>query len=480
MKFIKYITAILLTIFVGWSCEDPADTFDPKNPDLSVDAIRGTINSAQRILDGAERQLSLALNDLLVVTELASDNYTNTATYFNQFVDNLVIDPTDDDIDDSQFNLHRLRELAQVGLEDIGPADPNYTPNQEAEFRFYEGYARLLMAENFKTLPLEPGGPLVSAEVQLDSAVMSFTNGLSVATEDFTRASLYMARARALRLLGDVNKAVADADQVLAIDPEFLRMTRYDAVNGPTNTFQDALFDRGSFDDLQPLPRLDFLDPKYNGSDPTMDIGVPILKAEEAYLIKAEAALPNNNLSGAKTAMINTIDLVKMRPTATFSDKVEGRTQDDPGSRPNTSDIKVKASPDAPARSGLVLNRQAATVTVPTISGTSVTPAMVNAANTVDEALYLVYLMRQEIFIAEGRRMSDLGIRLVVSATEQSLNPSVTPEDQQPVIPPFIEPIRTELDDFTYDPQTKVVTILHDLNQILVDNKTSDLTVPFF
>lgn len=479
MKIGKYIIAVVLMLFIGWSCEDPEDTFNPKNPDLSIDAIRGTINSARRLLDGAERQLSLALNDVVVVTELASDNYVNTATFFNQFLDDLVINPTDDDIDDAQFNLHRLRELAQIGLEDIGPADPNYTPNQEAEFRFYVGYARLLMAENFKTLPLEPGGPLVSATVQLDSAVASFTAGLDVATDDFTRASLFLARARALRLLGDANKAVTDANEALAIDPEFLRLTRYDAVNGPANTFQDALFDRGSFDDLQPLPRLDFLDPKYNGSDPTVDISIPVLKTEEAHLIKAEAALASNNLANAKTFMIDAIELVNERPTATFSDRVENRTQNAPGSRPNVSTVTVKASPEAPARSGLVLNRQAATVTVPVISGTSVTPALVNAATTVDEALRLLYLMRQEIFIAEGRRMSDLGIRLVVSFVEESLNPSVTPEDQEPVIPPFIESIRTELDAFTYNAQTGVVTIMHDLNAILVANKNSDLVVPF-
>ena len=52
---------------------------------------------------------------------------------------------------------------------------------------------------------------------------------------------------------------------------------------------------------------------------------------------------------------------------------------------------------------------------VPTISGTSVTAARIDAITTVDDGLYVLYLMRQEIFLAEGRRMADLGMRMPVA-----------------------------------------------------------------
>src|SRR3712207_8063255 len=44
-------------------------------------------------------------------------------------------------------------------------------------------------------------------------------------------------------------------------------------------------------------------------------------------------------------------------------------------------------------------------ISVPYISGTSVDEAMINRCTTVDETLQLIYLMRQEIFMAEGRRV---------------------------------------------------------------------------
>ena len=41
-----------------------------------------------------------------------------------------------------------------------------------------------------------------------------------------------------------------------------------------------------------------------------------------------------------------------------------------------------------------------------------------------DALLALIYLMRQEIFLAEGRRRSDLGIRLPISDVEISHTPA--------------------------------------------------------
>lgn len=483
VQYLKYgLFGLLLFAF---ACEDPKDAFNPKNPNLSEEAVKGSINSAQKLLNGVERQLTLASNEVNKLAEIASDNYVNTKTYYNQLVDKLTIDYKDDDLDDTQYAIHRLRELALVGLNDIGPADPNYTPNQEAEFHFFVGYSHLLAGEVFKSLPLSVGGPAASEEENLNAAVTEFTNGLKVATDDFTKTSLLLARARAHYRLGNKQDAVTDAQAAIASDPDFVRFVKFDQANATaaentSNEVQDALFDRGNFDDWQPLPRLDFLDPKYHGDDPTTDVNAPMLKIEEAHLILAEAALADNNLAQAKTNMKNTLDVVKARPVATFSDAVEGRTQSAPGSRPDKTDITVAASPDDPQRAGLVLNRQAGNVTVPLISGTSVTAAMIDAASTVDAALELLYLMRQEIFIAEGRRMTDLGIRLVVSEVESLANSNIKPEDTQAVIPPFLEPIKTELDAFTYDPAAKKVVIMHNLNRILVQNKTSPFVLPFF
>lgn len=482
IKYLQYW--ILGLMLIAFACEDPSDTFNPKNPNLSEDAIKGTVNSAQKLLNGVERQLTLATNEVNKLAELASDNYVNTRTFFNQLVDKLTIDSKDDDLDDTQFAIHRLRELALTGLNDIGPADPNYSANQQAEFRFFVGFAHLLAGEAFKALPLTVGGPAASQSENLNAAITQFSEGLKVASEDFTKASLLLARARAHYRLGDKQDAVTDATAAIALDPDFVRFAQFDQANATAlentvNELQDALYDRGNFDDLQPLPRLDFLDPKYHGDNPTTDVNAPILKIEEAHLIIAEAALADNNLAQAKTVMKNLVTLVNSRPLATFNDAVEGRTQTTPGSRPDKSDITVAASPTDSQRPGLVLNRQAGNVTVPLISGTSVTATLIDAAATVDAALEILYLMRQEIFIAEGRRMTDLGISLVVSEVEFLANSNIKMEDTQATIPPFLEPIKLELDDFTYNAATKTVVIKHNLNRILVQNKTSPLVLPF-
>src|SRR5690606_22254844 len=101
------------------------------------------------------------------------------------------------------------------------------------------------------------------------------------------------------------------------------------------------------------------------------------------------------------------------------------------------------------------------------VSATKVTSADIRAADTKNELLYLIYLMRQEIFFAEGRRMIDLGIRFPVSQLEEQNNANVRSEHTQAQIPSFI-PLNQELDDFSVDQQSGVVTIKHDMNKVLV------------
>jgi len=473
-------TIIIIGLVVVFnSCEDPETAFNPINPDLAINAVVGVPGSTQSIVTGANRQLSIATNELVVISEITSDNYVNTATFFNQFLDNVSIDPTDDDIDDTQFAIHRLRELALTGRDIVAPADENSTEEQIAEFNFLIGYSHLLFGESFRSVPAEPGGPVMDAATHLNVAISSFQAALDGSPDASILSASNIGLARANYKLGNRTEAVQFANAAIAADPAFVRFADYDAVNLPENVLQNALFDRGSFDDLQPLPRLDFLDPKYNGSDAAFDFGIPIMKIEDAHLIKIEASISEGNLGDAQQTMKDVIALVATRPTADFSDAVEGRTQDAPGSRPDSTNVVVSASSSAPARPGLVLDRNDGNVVVPTVSGTSVTDAMVDAIGSADEALALLYLMRQEIFIAEGRRMSDLGIQFVTSDVEFRINDNVSASDIVPEIPAFISSINTELDAFTYDAAAGTVTIMHDLNSIIVQNKTSAAVAPF-
>src|SRR5690606_24300448 len=121
-----------------------------------------------------------------------------------------------------------------------------------------------------------------------------------------------------------------------------------------------------------------------------------------------------------------------------------------------------------------------ADVAVPIVSGTSVTPAMLADATDEESLLELLYLMRQEIFVLEGRRMSDLGIRFPVAMQEAESNGNVGPGSQylQAQLPSFI-PLNRELDAFDYQDGETLVVIHHNMNRVLVENRTSSAVLPF-
>jgi len=200
-------------------------------------------------------------------------------------------------------------------------------------------------------------------------------------------------------------------------------------------------------------------------------------------LILAEALVSDGNLAGAETTLKGLLQLINDRPTSTFNNDQQDRTQNNPGSRPDNSEVVVAASAQDSFRSGLVLDRKSGNITVPTISGTSVSPQMIEVAMASEQAaLELIYLLRQEIFIGEGRRLSDMGVRLVISEIEYLANENID-EDHPgtiPVIPPFIQSISTEMDAFTYDAEAGTSVITHNINRIISTNRNNQWVVPFY
>ena len=469
---------MLALLAILWSCEDSAETFDPVNPNLSVDNVIGTIESAARTLNGAERQLALTLNEFVAVGAIASDSYVNTRTFFNQNFDALTIATTDADVNALQFDIARLRALCTTALTEIGPADPDYTGEQESAFLFLRGMAYLYGGSFFAVLPGEAGGPAVPAATHLGLAIADFTEAIRADGTGTYGLAAHIGRARANYLLGNKADAVSDANDIIAAAPDFVYLGNFDAINGPTNTMQDALFDRGSFDDLQPLPTLDFLDPKYNGSDPNFDFPTPIVKVEEAHLILAEAALSEGRLDDAKDIMNDIVGLVATRPTTTFDDRVEGRTHLAPDSRPNLSSVMVSPGPGRDFESGLVLDRQAETVTVPTVSGTSFDADEIAAIADVDAGYEALYRMRQEIFIAEGMRFVDLGLRMPVSQREADANANIVASDQEAVIPSFLSGAG-DIDAIEYDAMAGTCRVLVNCNALIAANRGTDFVAPF-
>lgn len=470
MKKILLILLVAATV----SCEtfdDVVDFTKVENPNLSESSVVGQPNSSTIWLTGLERELSFAYNEILVLSELGSDNYVNTQTFFSQFLDGLDIRTTDPDIRDTQFRIARLRESAQFGLETVGPGDPNYTDATQAEYYFFEGMSYLLSAMYFSGLPQEELGMIVSSDDNYASAIASFEAAIALGE----KPEYQLAKARAHYFLGNKSEAVSAANAALALDDDFAREAMYDANDGPTNTFENALFGRATFDDLQPLPTLDFLDPKYSRLTDDVDPSVYYLKAEEAHLILAEANATDNDLASAQDNLRDLIALINTREVRNIDDSIEGRTEVEPGSRPDNSSVVVNG------RSGLVLDRQAGNVDVPSISGTSLTEADIASISSEDEALELIYRTRQEVFIAEGMRFVDMGIKLVIHENEILQNENVSEGDPATVavVPPFIASVVADLDAIVYDAGAGTASTVIDVTEILVDNKGSEFVLPF-
>jgi tetratricopeptide (TPR) repeat protein len=486
MKKIFWQISLLWAIILAGGCEFLDVTEAEPNPNLTQDNILQTNNPMTPWVNGMERQMAVVYNNMVTELEVVSDNYDNTASFYNQNFDVPDINYADGDVDDLLFVLADLRESALFGINTVAEADPEATDNQVAEMYFFLGWAHLLSGEIFVAVPAEAAGPAVEPAQHFQLAIQAFQDALALTTDAEKQVSYQLALARAYYGSGDKAAAVSAANAVLAADSDFTRFVEFDGVNGPASTIQDAIYDRTNLFDLQPLPRLDFLDPKFHGLDATSQVDLPFQKAEEAYLILAEAAIADNNLDAAKGYMLNLLDLVATRPVQAVPETDPRRNNGGAGEqRPNSDEIEVRASASDPYREGLLLNRvkgdaTSILVTVPTISGTSVTADMINALSTQDAALETLYLMRQEIFFAEGRRMFDLGIRFAVSRDEVIQNDNILEDSPfiESFVPDFI-PGNSEMDAYLFEASNNQVTILHNMNKVIVNNKNAAVVVPF-
>ena len=102
---------------------------------------------------------------------------------------------------------------------------------------------------------------------------------------------------------------------------------------------------------------------------------------------------------------------------------------------------------------------------------------MIDRLDNHDSALELTYLMRQEIFFAEGRRPADLGIRLPLCEVEAA-NAGNGEKYTEALIPAFV-PLNYGLDDFKVDDEAKTVTITYNMNRVIAQNAHSADVVPF-
>ena len=480
MKKVYILTVI--SLLIGCELFDPTDV---DNPNVSEDKFLSDIPKISTSwVNGLERQLALTLNQTVVLGEILSDNYFNNRTLSSKVFDIPEITFQDVDVLSMQSAIHRLRFMAQYGLEQVAPNDESTSDLQLAQMHFYLGLAYLMGGEYFTNLPITDGGEMKSPAELFQLSIDEFNNTTQLASTSDLAWDARLGQLRAYYRLGDAQNSLNLADEVIAGNPDYVRFVSYE--ENTRNDMQFFLFDSEA-NELAPLPRLDFLDPKYYFIDQAENEQKPIalLKGEEAYLIKAEIELAGNGLAQAKTTLTGLLnDVIARRPAATFTDpdNRNGGTNVSVGidNYPLSDSYAIKFEDNSDPVNGLVLNREGSQVTVPTVSGTHITAADITAATNADELLELVYLMRQEIFMAEGRRVVDLGIKLPVAQNEFDGNGLVDDTHIEPQVPDFITSLGAyALDDFENDEDNQVVTINVNLNRILVANKSSELVLPF-
>nr|WP_320058231.1 hypothetical protein [uncultured Bacteroides sp.] len=475
MKITKYIFMLALAASVS-SCEllQPDSIV---NPNVDEDTFLQTPNAMTTWVNGANRSFATIIGSYVELTEILSDNYFNNYSQSSKVFDFPTLLYTDVDVTNLQRYVGTLRETANQGLNVVAEADKSTTDAQRFNLYYIKGYSYLLAGEYFLALPVENGGEVKGWKDNLNLAISTFTESLKYTNTGGDKAFINTLIARVYYRLGDKTNAVKYANAALALSTDFVKQVVFDGENGVTSSIQGYIYGTN----FQPLPRLDFLDPKYFQKTSSYEQRpICIAKAEEPYLILAEASLADNDLTAAKSTLKTLLSLVKGRPVETsINDQLEGRYNGGYKTYPNSSEYKVAASATDSFRSNLVLDRKSPKlISIPYISGTSVTEEMIASAASVDELLEVLYLMRQEIFMAEGRRAADLGIRLPVSETEAANTPSASAYTTAQ-IPSFI-PLNQGMDAFDMDTNAKTVTIKYNMNKVIVSNKSSEYVVPFF
>ncbi|MFQ5570411.1 MAG: hypothetical protein ACE5G0_12090 [Rhodothermales bacterium] len=479
--------ALLCVLFtsLGLAGCDFLDPTGVENPRTTDEDLANAPEPTKSLLPGLRAQFARSVGGVVVGTETASDNFSihgtglggNEMDFARDIAPNVAVVNSTGQIG-VYWHLQELRALADFVIDEIAPNDENASNSQLAEAHYYRGMAYLMQGENYRGVPVEPDGVPLSPTDLLQRALSDLAQAAQLAGGGEFGVRSAAAQARAYRALGDATNARTAAQNALTMGgATFVFVQEYDDTS-IDNAPNDYLVQR-SLQEMQPLPRLDFLDPKYVGDES----GIPIAKAEEMHLILAEVALSGGDEAGARAALLDALTVTQGRPTEFLNDPDE-RLDDELNERPHSAELMVAFEPGGPFRAGLVLNRPGP-VDTPSISGTSVTADEINAASGT-ALIRLLYLMRQEIMLVEGRRLHDLGIRLPVMLREVDTNPNINEGDPTATVsvPAYI-PAANEMDLYTpvvlYDGGnllTNEISMLHDMNKILAEQRGLVITNP--
>jgi len=273
---------------------DILDPSDVTNPNPTPSDLANSAAPTTALLPGLRAQMARAVMGVVQTSALVSDDFEISFTN----VTGELSDPWEVRPDGGSFNstgaigaywhLQEFRAFSDFVIDSIAVNDENATDAELAEANYFRGMAFLMQGENFKAVPIGPDQQPTPWDELLGLAEENFTRALGLGPDEDLEIAITAALARTHRALGNPTEAESFAQAALALDPALLALQPYSAaeIENPfsleTRTFQ-------------PLPRLDFLDPKYTerGSP------IPLAKAEEMYLILAEVEMTRGDYDDA-------------------------------------------------------------------------------------------------------------------------------------------------------------------------------------
>lgn len=403
MKHIIYPLFLGICACVLFSACELLSPSEVENPNVVESDFANSPGAMNTWVNGTNAHFAVALAKFSEFTGLLSDDLYNNSSRSSKGYDVLDIRYTDGEVTSLSTHVGRLLQMSDYGLSTLAQKDEKTTSDQLFNLHAIRICACLLAAENFVALPIEARGKVLEGVSMAQHALAEADAAKATAQNDEQQALLALLQARAYRLTGDLTQAATMAQKCLSLANQLVCQVRFDGLNGFANSLQELV----ASDLFTILPRLQAQKAKFP-MDAYWNQPITFAKSEEAWLILAEASIANRNFEAARSAFSSLLDLISTR--------------------------------DA------------------TVSTTSVLTADLEAAQSRTQFLELLYLLRQEVFFGEGRRSSDLGIRLPLSEVEYNEHSSLPAEYTRPVIPAFLLEIRNEIDKH------------EDINHLLVTN----------
>src|SRR5690606_3928370 len=366
-RFKKPIYLFASTALLLSSCELTEVT----NPYVTEERFIPSFQSLDTWLNGVRRQASVTVGTVVEFSELVSDNYFNNYTQSSKVFDNPEINYFDQDVANIQAAIHKLMEMSEFGLNKLIPLQKEDVSQQKAELLFFQAYAHILGAELYVGLPTEALGEVQSSNELLENAITMLTEASDLFSETEDQEACILLTARCHYGLGNLEEATQLSREAIH-HPLSLRQVHYGTENGPSNNFQSYIFS-STTNSFAPLPRLDFLDPKYFHQTTNIfedQKPIAIAKAEEAYLILAEALTAQENISAAKQVLRDLLnDCVSKRPKTMLDDSKDTRNGGNRKDYPLTA-VSVKFDAASTPKEGLVLDRSSGNIPAYSVSGT--------------------------------------------------------------------------------------------------------------